>query len=70
MGSKAKSDEGDRPTCHACDTPIEGEPAGHGFLLFPRGERPKIERPPLCERCADAIGITALWRYWLEEDEG
>lgn len=60
----------DRPICHACDTPIEGEPASRGFLLFLRGDRTHIERPPLCERCAHAIGITAMWRYWLEEDEG
>ncbi len=56
--------------CHACDAEIEGEPAGKGFLLFVRGERPLIERPPLCERCAHAIGMTALFRFWMEEEEG
>ena len=56
--------------CHACDAAIEGEPAGHGFLLFPRGDRPHVDRPPLCERCAHAIGITALWRFSVEEEEG
>ena len=25
-------------TCHACNAPIEGEPAGHGLLLFVRGD--------------------------------
>lgn len=62
--------EREKERCHACDTPIEGEPAGHGFLLFVRGDRPRVERPPLCERCAHAIGITALHRFWAEEDEG
>jgi hypothetical protein len=56
--------------CHACDDVIDGEPAGRGFLLFPRGERPRIDRPPLCERCAHAIGITAFWRFLSEEEEG
>lgn len=55
--------------CHACDSSIEGEPAGHGFLVFVRGDRPRVERPPLCERCAHAIGITVS-RYWAEEEEG
>lgn len=64
--------DGDRQEqrCHACDTPIVGEPAGRGFLLFLRGDRHEVERPPLCERCAHAIGMTALWRFWMEEDEG
>jgi hypothetical protein len=56
--------------CHACDATLEGEPAGFGFLLFVRGERRIVERPPLCERCAHAIGITALSRFIEEEEEG
>lgn len=56
-------------TCHACDAPIEGEPAGHGLLVFPRGDGIHYEQPPLCPECAHAIGITALWR-WVEEEDG
>jgi hypothetical protein len=56
-------------TCHACNTPIHGEPAGSGLLVFPRGDRVHYEEPPLCAQCAHAIGVTALWR-WAEEEEG
>jgi hypothetical protein len=56
-------------TCHACNVPIEGEPAGSGLLVFPRGDRNHYEEPPLCTRCAHAIGMTALWR-WAEEEDG
>ncbi|MCZ7680521.1 MAG: hypothetical protein M5U28_17860 [Sandaracinaceae bacterium] len=64
--------DGERATqrCHACDADIDGEPASRGYLLFQRGDRPHVERPPLCERCAHAIGMTALFRFWMEEDEG
>lgn len=66
----ARRERDEAPHCHACDAPIEGEPASHGYLLFVRADRPRVERPPLCERCTHAIGITALWRFWMEEDEG
>lgn len=56
--------------CHACETPIEGEPAGRGLLLFARGEDVTFEEPPLCEACALAIGMTALFRFEEEEEEG
>lgn len=57
-------------TCHACNAPIEGEPAGHGLLLFVRGDEVEREEPPLCARCALAISMTALYRWEIEEDEG
>lgn len=56
--------------CDACDGPIEGEPAGRGLLLFPRGDEVLREEPPLCERCALAIGMTALMRWEMEEEDG
>ncbi len=57
-------------TCHACDAPIEGEPAGRGLLVFVRGDQVEHEEPPLCERCAHAISMTALYRWEIEEEEG
>ena len=57
-------------TCHACNTPIEGEPAGRGLMVFVRGDRVEYEEPPLCERCALAISMTALDRIFFEEEEG
>jgi len=56
--------------CHACDSTIDGEPAGHGLLVFPRGDDVMREEPPLCERCALAIGMTALWGFAEDEEEG
>ena len=58
------------PSCDACSASIEGEPAGRGLLLFPRGDVLVREEPPLCEQCALAIGMTALFRFEEEEDEG
>lgn len=57
-------------TCDACSATIYGEPAGHGLLVFPRGDQLAREQPPLCEPCALAIGVTALVRFEEEEDEG
>jgi len=57
-------------TCHACNAPIEGEPAGRGLLLFVRGDDVIREEPPLCERCALAVSMTALYRWEIEEEEG
>jgi len=56
--------------CHACEAPIDGEPGGHGLFVFPRGDDVVYEEPPLCEKCAHAIGMTALWRFAEEEEEG
>ena len=56
--------------CHACDTLIEGEPAGSGLYVFVRGGEVHYEEPPLCERCSLAIGVTALVRWAEEEEEG
>ena len=56
--------------CHACSTPIEGEPAGHGLMMFLRGDEVLFEEPPLCARCSLAISMTALYRWEIEEEEG
>jgi hypothetical protein len=56
--------------CHACEAEITGEPAGHGLLVFPRGDDVTREEPPLCERCALAIGVTALWGFADDDEEG
>jgi hypothetical protein len=57
-------------SCHACNTLIEGEPAGRGLLLFVRGDEVLREEPPLCERCALAVVMTARYRWEIEEEEG
>lgn len=56
--------------CDACGAEINGEPAGRGLLLFPRGDDVLREEPPLCERCAHAISMAALARWEMEEEDG
>ena len=56
--------------CHACNAPIEGEPGGHGVLVFPRGDDVVREELPLCDRCALAVGMSAWWRFAEQEEEG
>jgi hypothetical protein len=56
--------------CDACGGVIAGEPAGKGLYIWTRGEEVRYEEPPLCARCATAIGITALALFSMEEEEG
>jgi hypothetical protein len=56
--------------CDACDAVIEGEPAGRGLYVWTRGDEVRFEEPPLCARCATAIGVTALAQWSVEEEEG
>ena len=56
--------------CDACDSPIEGEPAGRGLYMWTRGEEVRFEEPALCADCATAIGVTALAQWDIEEEEG
>jgi len=43
---------------------------GRGVYLWARGEETWLESVPLCASCASAIGMTALARWEIEEEEG
>jgi hypothetical protein len=43
---------------------------GQGVYYWVRGEEPRFEKAPLCPSCAAAIGMTALARWEIEEEEG
>lgn len=43
---------------------------GRGLLVWVRGEERRYQEPPLCASCASAIGLSALSRWEIEEDEG
>lgn len=43
---------------------------GRGVYLWARGEETRLESVPLCASCASAIGMTALARWEIEEEEG
>jgi hypothetical protein len=46
------------------------EVRGRGLLVWSRGEERRYQEPPLCAGCAAAIGVSALSRWEIEEDEG
>lgn len=64
------SEQANTYRCDACGQQVRGTPAGRGLLLFPRGDEVLREEPPLCEKCALAINLTALHRFVEEEEEG
>lgn len=41
-----------------------------GLLVWSRGEERRYQEPPLCSSCATAIGVSALQRWEIEEEEG
>jgi len=43
---------------------------GRGLLVWSRGEERRYQEPPLCAACAAAIGVSALQRWEIEEEEG
>lgn len=46
------------------------EVRGRGLLVWTRGEERRTVEPPLCPSCAAAIGVSALHRWEIEEEEG
>lgn len=43
---------------------------GTGLLVWSRGEERRYQETPLCASCAAAIGVSALQRWEIEEEEG
>ena len=68
----ADAEQASLPTfeCDACGKKVEGEPAGRGLYVWARGDESRYEEPPLCARCANALGLAALAQWELEEDDG
>ncbi|MBX3262977.1 MAG: hypothetical protein KIS78_22055 [Labilithrix sp.] len=68
-------EEGDE-RCSVCSELLEAEDEdgpelrGRGLLVWARGEERRYEEPHLCPSCASAIGVSALQRWEIEEDEG
>jgi hypothetical protein len=63
--------------CDACGAPLpeadddDGyDVPGSGVYLWTRGDAVCFEKAPLCASCAAAIGVTALARWEIEEEEG
>jgi len=62
--------------CDACGEQLVAEDedgdalAGSGAYLWKRGDGITVEKVPLCASCASAIGMAALARWEIEEEEG
>jgi hypothetical protein len=69
----------DVAVCDACGAALPDEAAaddaasgasGRGAYLWARGDEIRREEVPLCASCACAIGMSALARWEIEEEEG
>lgn len=67
----------EQPRCDVCgealrDDEEDDEPpaSGRGMLVWSRGDERRYQEAPLCSSCAVAIGVSALSRWEIEEDEG
>jgi len=70
-------DERDEPRCDACGDAFQAvdedegfDVPGAGVYMWTRGSEVRFEKVPLCPACASAIGISALARWEIEEEEG
>ncbi len=66
-----------QPRCDACGGALPPEDdddgfgiPGTGIYVWTRGTEARFEKVPLCVSCASAIGVTALARSEIEEEEG
>jgi hypothetical protein len=68
------ADEG--PRCDLCgdrlpdDDDPENALTGSGLYIWSHGGDIVYEEPPLCASCGTAIGMSALARWEIEEEEG
>lgn len=69
--------ESDVERCDVCGDAIAEECEDEGYAVggsalyvWTRGAEVRYEEPPLCPSCAAAIGVSALARWEIEEEEG
>ena len=71
--------EADSEACDVCGATLEAETddtgegygvRGRGLFIWARGEERRYQEPPLCPSCAAAVGVSALSRWEIEEEEG
>jgi hypothetical protein len=58
---------------HSLGTPADEDGlsvCGRGVFVWARGEERRYQEQPLCPACAAAIGVSALQRWEIEEEEG
>jgi hypothetical protein len=63
-------------TCDVCGERVPDDEdtgpvvAGRGVYVWTRGDETRREDAPLCPSCAAALGLTALARWEIDEEEG
>jgi hypothetical protein len=62
-------EDGER--CDLCGAHIAASDDGapRGLYMWTRGSDVRWEEPPLCDACASAIGITAVGRVAVEDED-
>jgi hypothetical protein len=78
LGHEALFVDEDAGLCDACGGEVEDDDAeghampGRALYVWSRGadSDARREEPPLCASCAAALGLTALARWEIEEEEG
>jgi hypothetical protein len=72
VGTLADLREDEGFQCDACGVPVTSEEdlGGKGLYLWARGDARQWEEVPLCKSCGAAIGVAALSRWEIEEEEG
>jgi hypothetical protein len=71
--------DAETPRCDVCALPLapvhDGDDEGyavrgHGLFVWYRGDERRVEERTLCPSCGTAVGLKALQRWEIEEDEG
>jgi hypothetical protein len=68
-----KADDALDVRCNVCGEGVEQDEeslVGKAFFFRHRGDLPEYETEPVCAGCAVAIGLSALHRWEIEEEEG
>jgi hypothetical protein len=71
----------DAGRCDVCGTKVEEDGVeehtgeahaipGRALYFWTRGDETRRYEPPLCPSCAAALGLSALGRWEIEEEEG
>ena len=70
------SAESDVPLCDVCGAEVREDDedgyavTGRGLYVWSLGDEQRFEEPPLCSSCAAAVGVSAMGRWEIEEEEG
>jgi hypothetical protein len=55
--------------CDSCGESFTGRPHGAGLFIWTRGDELRFEEPPLCEGCAERLGLLGELSFIAGDDE-